>query len=204
MASFTYTAGDTWLTITVRGLSSGQRVRYYVRLATGATAVIDEIYTSTGTSLTKTFDGLQQNTQYAANAGVVTGSGTDWIGTQYFTTKTSSGGGGGDVDPTPSRPSNWQWQSAIYSGATMNISAIEWNAFTSRIDDFRNYAGLSNYGFSTVSRGQSISYWIVNQAVNGISTIPGRGWMLPATVNTGEILTASFFTNLRDALNAIP
>lgn len=200
MASFTYTAGDTWLTITVRGLSSGQRVRYFVRREPGTSAVIDSTYTSSGSSLTKTFDGLQQSTRYAANAGIVSGSSTAWIGAQYFTTKSSSGGGGEPVGPT--RPTNWQWWSTIQRGATINISANEWNSFCAKINEFRTYKGMRTYYFSTVSRGTSISAYIVNEAWNAINQISGHG-MLPSYAASGEAITAYFFTQLGNALNSV-
>lgn len=200
MASFTYTAGDTWLTITVRGLSSGQRVRYFVRREPGTLAVIDQQFTSSGSSLTKTFDGLAPNTNYAANAGIVTGSSTAWIGAQYFTTNPSSGGGDEPVGPT--RPSNWQWWSAIYSGGPVRISAGEWNAFCDRINKFRDYDGLPNYRFSYVRSGDNISASIVNEAVDAIGSIRSA-WGVPGRVYRGGTITASFFLGLQDALNSI-
>lgn len=200
MASFTYTAGDTWLTITVRGLSSGQRVRYFVRREPGTSAVIDSTYTSSGSSLTKTFNGLQQSTRYAANAGIVSGSSTAWIDAQYFTTKSSSGGGGEPVGPT--RPTNWQWWSTIQRGAIISISANEWNSFCSKINEFRAYKGLRVYYFSTVSRGTSISASIVNEAWSAISQISGHG-TLPSSAIPGQAITAYFFTQLANALNSI-
>lgn len=197
MASFTYTAGDTWLTITVRGLSSGQRVRYYIRRDPGTTSIIDKIYISSGSSLTKTFDGLSQNTDYVANAGVVTGNSTAWIGAKYFTTKASSGGGDG-----PTRPNDWQWWSIIQAGAVIRISANEWNSFCSRINEFRTYKGMSQYWFDTVRSGDPISAYIVNQAISAINNIPGHG-SLPHTVSSGDACAAYIFTQLKDALNRI-
>lgn len=200
MASFTYTAGDTWLTITVRGLSTGQRVRYFVRREPGTSAVIDKTFTSSGSSLTKTFDGLQSSTNYAANAGIVSGNSTAWIGAKYFTTRPSSGGGSEPVGPT--RPTNWQWWSPIQRGATISISANEWNSFCSKINEFRAYKGLRAYYFSTASRGIRISASIVNEAWSAIIQIPGHG-MLPSSAISGQAITAYFFTQLANALNSI-
>lgn len=70
MASFTYSCTALSVSITVRGISSGDTVRFYVRRNPGSAVVVDEQYRSSGSSLTKTFAGLSASTGYAVNAGV--------------------------------------------------------------------------------------------------------------------------------------
>ena len=101
------------------------------------------------------------------------------------------------------RPNDWTWWSTISSGAAIGITASEWNAFTTRINEFREYANLSSYSFTTVSSGTPISYWIVNQARTAISEISGHGSLPSAAVSGGKIY-ASFFNSLASALNSVP
>lgn len=192
MATFTFTAFPLAVTITVRGVSSGDLVRFFVRTDPGNVTIIDEKYTATGTSITKTFEGLQERTDYAVNAGVVVGTSTNWIGTQYFTTPSQSGG---------SRPDDWDWYSTIASGRTINLSASEWNDFCDRINEFRDYDGLSQFSFTTVYRGDPIEASIINEARSAISNISTSG-AVPSRVNSGDPIEASIFLDLRDALNA--
>ena len=103
----------------------------------------------------------------------------------------------------PERPADWSWESTIRSGKPIAITASEWNAFTTRINEFREYAGLSSYSFTTVSSGTPISYWIVNQARTAISEISGHGSLPSAAVSGGKIY-ASFFNSLASALNSVP
>ena len=100
------------------------------------------------------------------------------------------------------RPSNWYWQDTVASGYPM-IRATQWNEFCSRINSFRQYRGLGNYSFPIVYRGNVITASIVNQARTAISQISGSG-TLPSTAYTGATITAYYFNQLRDALNAIP
>ena len=184
MASFTYSCTALSVSITVRGISSGDTVRFYVRRNPGSAVVVDEQYRSFGSSLTKTFAGLSASTGYAVNAGVVSGGSTAWIGAQTFTTPSQSGGG--DTKP---RPNNWYWQSIVSSGATISLSASEWNAFCDRINAFREYAGLSAYYFTSVYRGLPISAAIVNQARDAIAAVnSARG--VPARVYSGDTIIA--------------
>ena len=197
MASFTYSCTALSVSITVRGISSGDTVRFYVRRNPGSAVVVDEQYRSSGSSLTKTFAGLSASTGYAVNAGVVSGGSTAWIGAQTFTTPSQSGGG-----DTKTRPNNWYWQSVVSSGATISLSASEWNAFCDRINAFREYAGLSAYYFTSVYRGLPISAAIVNQARDAIAAVnSARG--VPARVYSGDTISAAFFQNLQSALNSI-
>lgn len=102
------------------------------------------------------------------------------------------------------RPSDWGWYSTIKSGSEINITAREWNDFTSRINAFREYDGLSDYNFTYVRSGVTpISAAICNEARSAISPISGRG-TLPSRVVSNSPLTASFFNGLMNALNSVP
>lgn len=101
------------------------------------------------------------------------------------------------------RPTNWSWTSSIASGSAVSITAKEWNNFCTRINEFRTYKELHLYDFTTAVSGKTpISADICNQAWSAINDITGHGTM-PGQAVKGGPLYASFFTGLRDALNAI-
>lgn len=101
------------------------------------------------------------------------------------------------------RPDDWEWTSKIEQDAPIAITAIEWNNFTSRINAFRIYKGLSNYSFTTAYGGETkISASIVNEARIAINAIDGSG-EVPDKVEPGDTIYASFFIGLADALNNI-
>jgi hypothetical protein len=45
------------------------------------------------------------------------------------------------------------------------MPATEWNAFTTRINDFRAYCDLSDYSFSSVSSDSDFTADVFNEAV---------------------------------------
>ena len=115
----------------------------------------------------------------------------------------------------PTRPNNWAWEFTISSGnpfyqqglATRSIylmRAAHWNAFTSRINGFREYRGLVSYSFTSASTSTT-EIGIrncINQAIDAINS------MLPSyqkmnNVYSGDDVSASIFTNMRDKLNSI-
>lgn len=105
-----------------------------------------------------------------------------------------------------SRPSSWSWTYTIASGYEIKISATEWNNFTSRINAFRTYVGLSTYSFTTVYSGNAISTTICNQARNAIADLFGYQYSyssMPSTLTTEGVLPASFFTGITNVLNAV-
>lgn len=104
---------------------------------------------------------------------------------------------------TLERPDDWSWWSTIKTGSPIAITAKEWNAFCTRIDEFREYDELSPYPFTSVSKGTLISAEIVNEARSAIGSISGHG-TLPSKVSSGDAITASFFNALKTALNSIP
>lgn len=85
MASFSITGNDhESVTVKVTGISSGDTVRIFVRLADDATdATVDKSYTATGTTMTKTVYGLEPETNYLVN---VQTDGATWLGAWTFFT----------------------------------------------------------------------------------------------------------------------
>ena len=87
------------------------------------------------------------------------------------------------------------------NGAPINLSANEWNAFCERINEFRVYCGLPEYGaFIRVYSGNEISAKIVNHAAWAIEAMTSTA---PDGVIAGDTITANFFNGLKNALNSI-
>lgn len=99
------------------------------------------------------------------------------------------------------RPSNFYWTHSFSSGENVNISATEWNAFTSKINEFRVYKGLGNASFTTVTSGMDISATIFNQARNAVLGIYSTS--VPSVLSGVTDLYASYFNTLANDLNLV-
>jgi len=113
------------------------------------------------------------------------------------------------------RPSDWAWTTTIASGqpcySTYNsggkayiavITAVEWNDFTTRINDFRVYKELSTYSFTTASSGGAFYASIINEARTAINDM-SPPTSVPGPASSGGIVTAYILNRLKDALNSI-
>lgn len=189
MASFSITNITYYsVTIVLNGLSYGDEVRVFIRLADDPDDVTYDVESPFAGSEMMKFPDLEPETEYAINVNV---NGT-WLGTQSFTTAAVA---------TP-RPDDWEWWSTIRSGRQIEITADEWNAFCDHINAFRVYQGLSEYDFTTVDPGDEIKATYMRQARSAIDFLDGHG-TLPGVVYAGDAVKASFFTKLADALNAV-
>lgn len=182
------------VTITVKGFVPNERVRFQVKQYSNSATAVDMDYIVNATTLTKTYSGLTPNTVYYAdiqlNQSLWLGGSSITDGKRFVTLAENT------------RPTNWSWASTIAKGEPIKITAVEWNNFCTRINEFRTYKGLTTYNFTTVSKGTLISATIVNQARTAINDITGHG-TLPSTAVSGGAITASFFNTLKNALNAI-
>lgn len=107
------------------------------------------------------------------------------------------------------RPNDWTWTTDFSLGVlAYKIDGIwyadmmphtEWNNFTNRINAFRDYKGLSNYSFTTVSDGTTFTATIFNQAVSSINAM---GFSI-STVSSGNNFTDEKFLELSNTLNSI-
>ncbi len=118
----------------------------------------------------------------------------DWIGAQEFRA---------DEEPYEPRPDDFSWVTAKVSGNNFNLSAYEWNLFTSRINEFRAYQGLSNYSFSTAYSGNDFTAAMYNQARTAISALSGSGSRSPS-VFVGGTVYASYLNWIVADLNDTP
>lgn len=109
------------------------------------------------------------------------------------------------------RPQNWEWEYTITQGGNFYsvsnktaylMRASHWNAFTSRINEFRIYKGKTAYSFTTATSGMSGSAvtTCVNQAINAINELIDVQYRI-ANVSAGQKITANTFLAMRDRLN---
>lgn len=119
----------------------------------------------------------------------------------------SGGGNSGDSGgSTKQRPSNFYWSSDVSKGATIAITAREWNNFIGRIEDFADYLGVrlnsSDLTSAVVSSGGTMFAYQANAARNLIAQL-SPPTSPPSRVSSGDTITAQFFLDLRGALNSI-
>jgi hypothetical protein len=110
------------------------------------------------------------------------------------------------------RPDNFTLFGSLYSGKTMTynqssrsaiiIPASTWNAFTTRINDFRRYKGYSNYSFTMAYAGNTFTATMYNEAVSAMITL-GLTTTSDKVVAGSSKITAYRFTYLSDLLNSI-
>lgn len=188
---FTWSAYDS-----MTGLRQNDTYRVFIGTANGDVSTLKAIMYTNNTSHTFTKDGngnnFINNAYYWIGVSAYDASGNS---SQLATVRIKFEGG---------RPNNWSWTNTFISGNPINITASEWNSFTARINDFREYKGLNRYTFTTVNKGDVITASIVNQAINRINDMnPPISPPSTAVANVTTI-TAYFFNRLRDSLNSIP
>lgn len=104
------------------------------------------------------------------------------------------------VTTLSNRPQNWQWYTPKVSGQWFYVSASEWNAFCSRINEFRRYKGLHTYTFSmAISESRAYAHQI-NEAISAIDPMVHTS---PTMVTKGGTAYAYTMNQLRDSLNSI-
>lgn len=155
---------------------------------TGQTWYTIPVTSSTGTSTgTYTITGLA-----AGTATAIEGQG-QWNGVWYSVESAYA------VTQRP-RPSSWSWYSNKYSGGYFNITAGEWNAFCIRINEFREYKGLSQYPFTYALSGRPVTATQYNEARNAINVMNTN---IPVYRNSGDIIYASDLNHLMIGLNGV-
>jgi hypothetical protein len=206
MASLSYSnVTETTVDWTISGLSSLWDSDSYqqIVLSTGTTSegsttapsgIVDSRYPPTPPGsdygFTDTCTGLSPGTSYVFYAYALADD-SKWYsaGSIYFTT---------DIP----RPSNWSWWYSKSSGGSFNLTASEWNSFTDRINQFRAYKNIGNYGFTNASTGSPFYAYMYNQAITAIDSM-SPSTSTPSSVSSGDTITAYGLNRLRDALNSV-
>ena len=159
---------------------------YYRPTATTTAKTIKDVK-----STSCTISGLQSGTDYVVNYRGATPS---MLGPLLTTDELSR-------TIATKRGNEWSWWNPVGSGLPVLLEANEWNDFCTFINGVRDDNGLSAYNFTTVYSGYPIKAAYVSQAITAISAISGHGG-LPAVVTPGDAITAQFFIDLADAINA--
>ena len=146
-------------------------------------------------------DGDDRNFKFTYD---VTAGTTYYLWVRYYSTS-ASGYIDLYIDPPEvvTRPNDFSWTYSKVQGGTFNLTATEWNNFTSRINAFREYKGLSDYSFTRAYSGNNFTAAMYNQARIAIQAISGYGTYIP-TVTKGQQITAYMMNVLVSELNAIP
>ena len=105
--------------------------------------------------------------------------------------------------PEPiTRPNNWSWFTTKTQGSDFKLTASEWNSFTTRINDFRNYKNQGAYSFTNAITGNKFLASIFNEARSAINAM-NPPTSVPSSVSAGDDVTAFGLNRLRDSLNSI-
>lgn len=106
------------------------------------------------------------------------------------------------------RPNNFSWTSDKKANEPFNLTAIEWNTFTARIDMFRQYCGKSQFGFTQAEKDKPFYAFMFNQAIDALLTIDNLNSQIPpvrppAKVAKNDPVTAFGLNLLVTSLNSI-
>ncbi len=185
------TKTSTWIQVITHNNDSGGNLATYI----DGVSVEDSRYSYQRTGDYLLVAGLEPDTEYQFYCRVFKNGYSASSGTLYITTN------------APPRPNNFSWTYAKTSGGNFNLTASEWNSFTSRINEFRNYKGLADYSFNSAITGFDFSAQNnFNQAVNALSALSAYftgGNTIPSTKSQGNNILASYLTNLVNAMNSI-
>lgn len=101
------------------------------------------------------------------------------------------------------------WNTNKVSGQAFNLTAVEWNALMNKINEVRARYSKTAISDAFATRGNNFTAYIYNRAVYGIAEIFGNtssvnyGGYYISTHNTGDIVYASYLTNIQGVLNAL-
>lgn len=104
------------------------------------------------------------------------------------------------------RPDNFYWTYPKIQGQDINITAVEWQSLTNKINEFRRYLGLTDYAFSTTAiTGNEFTDDIYNDAREAIQDILQYSVMVSTidSVTSGQKLTAYSLSIFEEAINSI-
>lgn len=99
------------------------------------------------------------------------------------------------------RPPNWEWHTPKVQGGPFNMTAVEWNAFYDRINEFNSYVGYNQIPATNFSAGEIFTNGTYTTAMAQINQLTNKGWTV---VFAGDDVLAADINALRDNLNSIP
>lgn len=194
--------------LTVSGNVSAITIEYSASDNSGKIAGYD-VYISSRNGGTPTLTPRKANTTlttysfYTDINGKTFDSGTYYVGVKaydaklnYSTMKTAY------ITIVGLKPSTFSWSTTKSSNSKFDITATEWNSFTTRINQFRNWKNLSAYSFTYANKGYAFTADMYNEARNSIYAM-NPPTTIPAIRYKGSSILASDINRLVSSLNSI-
>lgn len=186
--------GKITLRVTSQGVYDQIRIDMYPSGSNTSYATRYVAWTGdTNLSTTVEFANLTPQASYNFRATVTKSA------TSYTYVRTLEGGNF-PVTYTIQRPANWTWYTPKARNSEFNITAVEWNAFTTRINQFREFKALDNYAFTPAVSGQAFNFYQFNEARAAINAMATTG---VGIVSRGDAVLADPLNILRNTLNVI-
>ena len=104
------------------------------------------------------------------------------------------------------RPDNFYWTYPKMQGQDINITAVEWQSLTNKINEFRRYCGLADFAFGTTAiTGEDFTDDIYNEAREALQDILQYSVMVGTieSVASGQKVTAYSLNISEEAINSI-
>jgi len=106
------------------------------------------------------------------------------------------------VSTTGARPDDFSWHTPKVQGSPAIVTALEWNDFTDRINQFRTYKGLVTITFPIEIQGGEVRADRFNQVIVAISDM-GYSIPPPPSQSPGSPIYASLLNGVVNSLNSI-
>lgn len=104
------------------------------------------------------------------------------------------------------RPENFEWTYPKLAGQEVNITALEWQSLTDKINEFRRYCGFADFAFGTTAiTGEDFTDDIYNEAREALQDILQYSVMVGTieSVASGQKVTAYSLNIFEEAINSI-
>lgn len=194
---FTATSKNGIITINYN-LADSSNVSYvYINLYDSSNSTLLQEKTLTSSSGSFKYAKVDDGKYYIRAQSVFANNGVylycvDEDGSRYTLTKSIT---------VSSRPSSFSWTYSKTSGNDFNLRATEWNSFTNKINEFREWKGLNDYTFTTAVKGNTLTAAMFNQAVNAINAMYNTDPL--SSVSKGNTVTAYILNNIVSVLNNV-
>lgn len=194
---FTATSKNGVITVSYNLADTSNVTYVYINLYDSTNTTALQTKTLSAASGSVSFTKVSDGKYYIRAQSVFVYSGSylycvDDYGTRYTLTKSIT---------VSSRPASFSWTYSKSSGSDFNLKATEWNSFTSKINEFREWKTLSDYSFTTAVKGNTFTATMFNQAVNAINAMYSNNPL--STVSKGSTVTAYLLNNIVSVLNNV-
>ncbi|PKM78544.1 MAG: hypothetical protein CVU90_02055 [Firmicutes bacterium HGW-Firmicutes-15] len=143
------------------------------------------------------FTGLTPGVTYKINARVRDTANGTWIWSLAYSNTVTF------VASSP--PDDFIWWTPKVSEGRYGMEAAEWNAFTTRLNEFRAYINETPYSFTAVATGDDFTSGIFKESYNALHliTVPNHTLGNYSAVKRGDRIYASYLNNIVQYMNGI-